>query len=66
MFAMPMTLIVQLLDKNPKNPPVMIWMIYNAIPVKWQIDELDAKKSDIVFETIDVVFSKMDVIGTSF
>jgi len=63
---MPMTLIVQLLDKNPKNPPVMIWMIYNAIPVKWQIDELDAKKSDIVFESIDVVFSKMDVIGTSF
>jgi phage tail-like protein len=66
MFSMPMTLIVQLLDKNPKNPPVMIWMIYNAIPVKWQIDELDAKKSDIVFESIDVVFSKMDVIGTSF
>jgi hypothetical protein len=44
----------------------MIWMIYNAIPVKWQIDELDAKKSDIVFESIDIVFSKMDVIGTSF
>jgi phage tail-like protein len=66
MFSAPMTLIVQLLDKNPKKPPVMIWMIYNAIPVKWQIDELDAKKSDIVFESIDVVFSKMDVIGTSF
>ena len=66
MFSVPMTLIVQLLDKNPKKPPVMIWSIYNAIPVKWQIDELDAKKSDIVIETIDIVFSNMDVVGTSF
>ena len=54
------------LDKNPKKPPVMIWMIYNALPSKWEIDELDAKKSDIVFETIEIVFSKMDVLGTTF
>lgn len=66
LFAMPMTLIVMLLDKNPSNPPVMIWMIYNAIPVKWQIDELDAKKSEIVIESIELVFSNMDVVGTSF
>lgn len=66
LFAMPMTLIVMLLDKNPNNPPVMIWTIFNAIPVKWQIDELDAKKSDIVFETIEVVYSNMTVLGTSF
>lgn len=66
MFSVPMTLIVQLLDKNPKKPPVMVWMIYNALPAKWEIDELDAKKSDIVFETIEIVFSKMDVLGTSF
>jgi phage tail-like protein len=66
LFPMPMTLIVMLLDKNSNNPPVMIWTIYNAQPVKWQIDELDAKKSDIVFETIEVVYSNMDVLGTSF
>ena len=66
LFPMPMTLIVMLLDKNSNNPPVMIWTIYNAQPVKWQIDELDAKKSDIVFETIEVVYSNMTVLGTSF
>jgi len=66
LFPAPMTMIVMLLDKNPNNPPVMIWMIYNAIPVKWQIEELNATKSDIVFESIEIVFSNMDVVGTSF
>ena len=64
LFPLPMTLIVMLLDKNPKKPPVMTWFIFNAIPVKWQIDELDAKKSDIVIETIEVMFSNMNVIGS--
>ena len=50
------------MDKNPVNPPVMTWMLYNAIPVKWEIDELDAKKSDIVIESIEIVFSNMDVV----
>ena len=66
MFSVPMTIIVMLLDKNPNNPPVMVWMLFNALPVKWEIDELDAKKSDIVFETIEIVYSNMTVLGTSF
>jgi phage tail-like protein len=61
----PKTIIVMLQDKNPSYPPVMTWMLYNAIPVKWEIDELDAKKSDIVIESIEIVFSNMDVVGTS-
>lgn len=60
----PKTIIVVLMDKNPNFPPVMTWMLYNAIPVKWEIDELDAKKSDIVIESIQIVFSNMDVVGT--
>ena len=44
-FIVPKTIVIQLMDKNPVNPPVMTWMLYNAIPVKWEIDELDAKKS---------------------
>jgi phage tail-like protein len=58
----PKTIVVILMDKNPSNPPVMTWMLYNAIPVKWEIDELDAKKSDIVIESIELVFSNMDVV----
>ena len=54
------------MDKNPNNAPVMTWILYNAIPVKWEIDELDAKKSDIVIESIQIVFSNMDVVGTSW
>jgi phage tail-like protein len=50
------------MDKNPNDPPVMTWMLYNAIPVKWEIDELDAKKSDIVIESIELLFSNMDVV----
>lgn len=61
-FLAPKTMIVMLLNKNPYLPPVMVWTLYNVIPVKWEIDELDAKKSDIVIESIEVVFSKMEVI----
>ena len=61
-FIVPKTIVIQLMDKNPVNPPVMTWMLYNAIPVKWEIDELDAKKSDIVIESIEIVFSSMIVV----
>jgi len=59
----PKTIVIMLMDKNPYLPPVMTWMLYNAIPVKWEIDELDSKKSDIVIESIELVFSNMDVVG---
>ena len=59
----PKTIVVMLKDKDPDNPPVMTWTLYNAIPVKWEIDELDSKKSDIVIESIELVFSNMDVVG---
>jgi phage tail-like protein len=60
-FITPKTMIVVLLNKNPYLPPVMVWTLYNVIPVKWEIDELDAKKSDIVIESIELVFSKMEI-----
>lgn len=58
----PKTIVVTLMDKNPSNAPVMTWILYNAIPVKWEIDELDAKKSDIVIESIEIVFSSMIMV----
>lgn len=58
----PRTLIVTLLDKNPSMPPVMIWALFNVIPVKWEINDFDATKSEIVIESIDVVFSKMIIL----
>jgi phage tail-like protein len=61
-FLTPKTMVVMLLNKNPSLPPVMVWTFYNVIPVKWEINELDAKKSDIVIESIEVVFSKMEII----
>lgn len=57
------TIIVTLMDKNPRFPPVMVWVLENAIPVKWEIDDLDAKKSDIVIESIELVFSNLIVRG---
>lgn len=60
-FIVPKTIVIQLMDKNPLLSPVMTWMLYNAIPVKWKIDDLDAKKSDIVIESMEIVFSNMDV-----
>jgi phage tail-like protein len=62
-FLTPRTMIVTLLDKNPIMPPIMMWSLYNVIPVRWEINEFDATKSEIVIESIDVVFTKMEVWG---
>ncbi len=62
-FLSSKTMIVTLLDKNPAMPPVMMWALYNVIPIKWEIQALDATKSEIAIESIDLVFSKMEVWG---
>ncbi|MEY2705882.1 MAG: hypothetical protein RL407_1944 [Bacteroidota bacterium] len=63
-MTLPQTMIVSLPNSSPYMLPVMTWILYNVIPLKWQIEDLDAKKSEIVIESIEVGFSKMDVFGS--
>ena len=47
-------IIVHLLDVDQK--PVMSWFFARAYPVKWEISGLNAKQSEIVVESISLVY----------
>ncbi len=51
----PQTIEVALLDET--GSAVRSWSINNAYPVKWEIDSLDAKKNDIVIETLEFAYT---------
>ncbi len=49
---------VRLLD--PSRQPVLTWRFRNAFPVSYRLSPLDATSSDIVVETVELVFDSMD------
>lgn len=54
-------LIIKLLDES--HEPVMVWKLINAFPVKLEWSDLKALTSEIVMESLDVVFESMTVIN---
>jgi phage tail-like protein len=58
----PKQMIISLLDSNPYYPPRMTWAFYNVIPVKWSVGDFNAQESKVVIESIDVVFSNMEIV----
>lgn len=54
-------MIISLLDKNPDQPR-MTWSFYNVIPIKWSISDFNAKESNVAIESIEIVFSKMEIL----
>jgi phage tail-like protein len=59
----PKQLVISLLDKNPKSPR-MTWAFYNAIPVKWLMSDFNAQESNVAIESIELVFSKMEILSS--
>ncbi|PRY88610.1 phage tail protein [Mongoliibacter ruber] len=51
---------ISLLDRNTGSP-VMTWVFYNAFPVKWSMGDFDAKESKIAIESMELVFSYMEI-----
>jgi phage tail-like protein len=57
----PNQMIISLLDKN-RYMPRMTWAFYNVLPVKWEMSNFDAKESKIAIESIELVFSSMEIM----
>jgi phage tail-like protein len=54
-------MIISLLDKDPKQPR-MTWAFYNVLPVKWSMADFNAKESNVAIESIELVFSNMEIL----
>lgn len=50
----PADLVVML--KNDKGLPLRTWSVVHAIPVKWSISDLNADKSEILVETLELSY----------
>lgn len=59
--VVPKQMIISLLDKNPDQPR-MTWAFYNVIPVKWSMSDFNAKESNVAIESIEMVFSNMEIL----
>lgn len=51
----PQTIEVSLLDES--GSAIRSWSITNAFPVKWEVDNFDAKKNDVVIETLEFTYT---------
>ena len=51
----PCTAIVTLLNEN--HVPVKVWAFDNAYPVKLEVSHLDANKSELVIETLELAYN---------
>lgn len=54
-------LIVHLMDTATKSP-IMSWAFARAYPVKWDVSQLDARKSDIVVESLHITYAYFTVV----
>jgi phage tail-like protein len=50
---------VELLNEN--HEPVMIWSLYEVYPKSWRISELNAMRSEIVIESIELTYSMIEI-----
>ncbi len=46
---------IELLGEDHK--PIMSWSISNVMPKSWKLGELNAEKSEILFETIELTYT---------
>ncbi len=57
----PSNVLVSLLGED--GQPVSAWMAFKAFPVKWRISDLDATGNDVVVETIELSYQRLQAIG---
>jgi phage tail-like protein len=51
----PCDLLVSLL--NDQHQPLLVWKIVHALPKRWAVSDLDAEKSAILIETLELSYS---------
>ncbi len=51
----PTTVLVELL--NDKHEPLVTWNVIHAWPKKWSISDLDAEKSEVLVETLELTYN---------
>ncbi|MFD2036108.1 phage tail protein [Belliella marina] len=56
----PVDLTINLL--NEEHQPLLSWSVVNAIPVKWEVDELNAMDSKIMMESLELKYNYFKVI----
>jgi phage tail-like protein len=45
---------IQQLSPKPGSAPIATWTFTEAFPVKWELSELDASKSEVLIETLEI------------
>lgn len=51
----PSHLLVSLLDEQ--GMPLRSWAVFDALPVKWQVDGFNSTKNEVAIETIELTYS---------
>jgi phage tail-like protein len=49
--------IIELLDEN--HEPSMRWALKNLLPISWKLGELNAEKTEVLTETIELRYEKL-------
>ena len=60
MEVKPVNMIISLL--NDLHLPIMTWNVVNAYPVKWSVSNLDAEKSELAIESLELKYQYFNVI----
>lgn len=47
---------------NEESIPVSAWMFIRAYPVKWATSDLDASEKAIVIDTLELAYSRMQIV----
>ncbi|KAA3614062.1 MAG: phage tail protein [Calditrichaeota bacterium] len=56
----PSNVLITLLDRT--SIPAASWLLMNAFPVKWHVSDLDANANEVVIETMELSYQRMQII----
>ena len=56
----PANVLISLLDES--GIPISSWLFMKAYPVKWRISDLDADQNQVVIETMELAYQRMQPI----
>lgn len=56
----PCTVMLTMLDEH--KAPAAAWMFLNAYPVRWRLSDLDATRTEVAIETLELTYSRMQIV----
>jgi len=54
---------VVILLLNASNIPVTTWTLTHALPVRWQVGDLDASNNTVLINTLELRYQDMRILG---